>query len=385
MNTANSRRLIVLTAGLTPGWGAVTLDAQSVPANTAQATLAIEHVTVLPMDRDTALADHTVLVAGDRIVWVGPATESRVPASARRVDGRGRYLLPGLADMHVHLQSVEELPVYVAAGITTVRNMNGQPRHILWRNRVARGTLHGPTIFSAGTSIGRGYERLATPADAEELVRQQSLARYDMIKVLGGIELPVYQRLLEAARAANIPVVGHVVEGVGSARSLAAGQVTFEHANRHMFPGGEAGFDEGARAIAQAGTWVGTIISSRNGRCGPPSEEQRRIISALRRAGVKLLAGADASLDPILPGTGLHCELRTLVAAGLTPYEALMTATRNAGEFARIHLKEQVPFGIVTAGARADLVLLSTDPRGDIGAVSRPLGTVLRGAWRPRS
>ena len=366
-----------------------TLGAQSAPTSAARDTLAIEHVTIVPMDRDTALADHTVLVARDRIVWVGAARNARVPRGARRVDGKGAYLLPGLADMHVHIASVDELPLYVAAGVTTVRNMNGRPEHLVWRARVAAGTLAGPRIFTAGPAVSRRLFGLKghgprTLAEAEEFVREQRRAGYDMVKVQNGIKLPVYERLVRVARAAGLPVVGHVASGVGARRSLSAGQVSFEHAVIQLFDGGESRLDEGARAIARAGAWVGTIVSDRNGRCAPPTELQRRIIAALRRANVRLLAGTDASLPPLRPGAALHCELVTLVAAGLTPYEALVTATRNGGEFARLHLKERVPFGTVTVGARADLVLLSADPRADIRAVTSPRGTMLNGEWRPR-
>jgi imidazolonepropionase-like amidohydrolase len=110
----------------------------------------------------------------------------------------------------------------------------------------------------------------------------------------------------------------------------------------------------------------------------------RAIIASLRRANVRLLAGTDAGIGPVRAGASLHCELRTLVAAGLTPYEALATATVNAGAFARAHLaRSQVPFGTVSVGSRADLVLLATDPRVDLGALARPIGVVLRGSWRP--
>src|SRR5688572_25373941 len=101
-----------------------------------QVTLAIEHASVLPMDRDTVLTDHTVLVSGDRIVWIGPSRDARVPRTARRVDARGRFVMPGLADMHVHINDVNELPQFVSAGITTVSQMNGRPEHVVWRNRV---------------------------------------------------------------------------------------------------------------------------------------------------------------------------------------------------------------------------------------------------------
>ena len=364
-------------------------------------TLAIEHVTVLPMDRDTVLADHTVVTSRGRIVWVGPSREANVSRGARRVDGRSAYLIPGLADMHVHLATAAELSDLVAAGVTVVRNMRGAPMHLAWRDSVAAGSLVGPTIFTSGPSIRRprlgrrdpGFVFPTTTAEAEQLVRDQAGAGYDMIKVLQGLSAPVYRRLLQAARAARIPVVGHVISDVGLERSLAAGQVSFEHAfnlhERSRFSGllgdDREETERDARAVARTGAWVGTIASSRGGDCAPIGERQRDIIASLRRAGVKLLAGTDAGIGPVRAGPSLHCELATLVAAGLTPYEALVTATANAGAFARAHLRRsEMPFGTVTAGSRADLVLLAADPRADIGALARPIGVVLRGRWLPR-
>jgi imidazolonepropionase-like amidohydrolase len=205
-----------------------------------------------------------------------------------------------------------------------------------------------------------------------------------MIKVLRHVERPAYERLLLTARAARMPVVGHVVPEVGLAYTLAMGQASLEHAEPYLFGGARADFDAGAAKIARAGAWVGTIISARDGACGPPTAEQRRIVAALRGAGVRLLAGSDAGIGPVPHGEGLHCELATLVAAGMRPVEALQAATRDAGAFAREQLREAVPFGTVTMGARADLLLLAADPREDIGALRRPVGTVVRGAWRPR-
>jgi imidazolonepropionase-like amidohydrolase len=319
-----------------------TLDAQNVPGGAVHDTVAIEHVTVVPMDRDTALTDHTVLIARDRIVLVAPSRETRIPRGVRRISGSGGYLMPGLADMHVHLRAVDDLPAYVAAGVTTVSNMNGRPEHLVWREGVAAGSLLGPRIFTAGPAVSRRMFGLRgvgprTLAEADEFVRAQHRAGYDMIKVQVGISLPVYQRLVRAATAVRMPVVGHVVPGISAAQSLAAGQVSFEHAVIQLFDGGEKQLDEGARAIARHQAWVSPIISDRNGRCTPPDDRQRRIIGALRRARVKMIAGTDASLPPLRAGVALHCELRTLVAAGLTPFEALVTATRNAGEFARVH------------------------------------------------
>lgn len=369
-------------------------------AQTRPDVLAIEHVTVLPMTSDTALLDHTVLVRADRIVWVGRSNEARVPRAARRIDGRGKYLIPGLADMHVHLRSTQHLSQFVAAGVTTVRNMHGGPEHVQWRDRVASGTLVGPTIFTSGPPLGQyrvnpdpRFVGLRTTADAEKVVRQQAEAGYDMIKVIQRISAPVYQRLVNVARAAGMPVVGHVIPGIGLERALAAGQVSIEHIdglrNRSrvasLLGADEKGFDDDARAVARYGAWVGTIASSRTGACEPPTPVVRRSIASLRRAHVKLLAGSDAGIGPVQPSSALHCELATLVAAGLTPYEALATATANAGAFASKHLRRsRIPFGTVAPGARADLVLLAGDPRADIRTLMQPIGVVLRGSWQPR-
>lgn len=390
------------TAALLSAVVAIAAGAHASPAQgPAAPTLAIERVTVLPMDRDTALTDHTILVSRDRITWIGPSRDARVPAGARRVDGRGAFVIPGLADMHVHLDGVQDLAQLVNAGVTTVRNMRGDPRHLAWRDSIARGALVGPAIFTSGPSLrgarrfGAGDPRFAhvgSPREADEIVRRQAAAGYDMIKVLYGLDLAEYRQVLESARRARMPVVGHVISSAGLERSIATGQVSFEHAyDLHersrlasIVGDDRERSDRDARAIARAGAWVGTIASSRDGDCAPQPERLRAIIASLRRANVRLLAGSDAGIGPVRAGASLHCELRTLVEAGLTPYEALATATVNAGAFARAHLaRSQVPFGTVTVGSRADLVLLAKDPRADIGALARPVGVVLRGSWRP--
>jgi imidazolonepropionase-like amidohydrolase len=272
--------------------------------------------------------------------------------------------------------------------------MRGSPEHLAWRARVSAGTLPGPTIFTSGPSLGQyrlnpdpRFVAVRTPASADSIVREQAAAGYDMIKVIQRISPAAYKRLLSAARAAKIPVVGHVIPGIGLDRAVAAGQVSLEHVdglrNRSRITslfGNDAGFDEDARVIARHAAWVGTVASSRSGNCEAPTPIVRASIAALKRAKVRMLAGSDAGIGPVQPSSGLHCELGTLVAAGLTSFEALASATANAGAFARAHLRRsQIPFGTVTAGARADLVLLRSDPREDIRVIARPVAVVLRG------
>src|SRR5262245_36345050 len=112
-----------------------------------------EGVSVVPMDRERVVDRQTVVVDGDRIAWIGPEAGARIPAGSQRIDARGKFLLPGLADMHCHPSSEDDLLLFVAYGVTTIRNMRGMPRHVLWRDRVATGQLVGPTIHTTGPIV----------------------------------------------------------------------------------------------------------------------------------------------------------------------------------------------------------------------------------------
>lgn len=207
----------------------------------AQEAVAITHVSVIPMDRERVLADQTVLVRGGRIVAVGPAASVQVPADARRVDGAGKWLIPGLMDMHAHLLSdgavpdsvaPDELRIMLANGVTTARLMIGTPEQLPLRARVASGEIPGPTLFLASPQFaGRRYGEpyfngvvVATPEQARAAVRQVADEGYDFIKLTLFISLPVYEAIVDEAARRGIKVIGHVDPQVGLARALAAGQ-----------------------------------------------------------------------------------------------------------------------------------------------------------------
>ncbi len=121
---------------------------------------AFVNVNVIPMDTEQVLENQTVIVKGDRIKAIGPVDEVAVPAEAEVVEGNGAYLMPGLADMHTHFQSIvpafegpDQLSLFLAQGVTTVRNYGGMLEHLSWRDEVARGERVGPTIYSGGPLI----------------------------------------------------------------------------------------------------------------------------------------------------------------------------------------------------------------------------------------
>ena len=137
----------------------------------ASDTIAVVDVTVLPMASSAVLAHQTLIAANGRVLEMGPVASVRVPASSRRIDGRGKFLLPGLADMHVHLTTVDELPMYIGYGVLTVRDLNGSPQTLDWRSATASGRLLGPRIFASGPMLAGGdipWKNKVIPKSADE-------------------------------------------------------------------------------------------------------------------------------------------------------------------------------------------------------------------------
>ena len=196
-------------------------------------------VDVVPMDREGVLRDQTVIVRDDTIVEIGPSKDVRVPDGAFRIagseNGVPRYLMPGLADMHVHAWSPDDLVLFVANGVTTIRNMFGSTTHVEWRRKIAAGENFGPAIYTAGPIIDGdppvwpGSAVLVDAAKAESVVLEQKEAGYDFLKVYARLPLPAYDAICAAARKHGMRVMGHVPGAVGLAHVLESKQDSVEH------------------------------------------------------------------------------------------------------------------------------------------------------------
>jgi imidazolonepropionase-like amidohydrolase len=438
---------LLLAAALLPG----SSTSQPHRVIAARGDLVIENVTVVPMDREGELPRHTVVVRGDRIVAVEPMRSVQVSQGAIRIDGTGKWLMPGLADMHVHAWREDELTMFVAAGVTTVRNMFGAEQHLGWRDEIARGTLLGPTIITAGPIVDGdpatwpGSIALTDPAAAAAVVQDHIAAGYDFIKVYNGIRRSAYQALAAEAARRGIPVAGHVPRSIGLRDTMAAGQRSIEHldgwldaldrpGSPHDWTGywpeigrqlGRVDLDrlpplvEKARAnqtwqcptlvvftrvrqlndlaaLHKSVRWL-DLVPPATRRSWEPQNDFRFdkltagdyatmcayndlnawIVRTLSAGGVPILAGTDQGNPFVVAGASLLDELELLVAAGLTRRQALEAATTNPARF----LGKTGEFGVVAPGARADLIILSTNPL--IGPVPLPDGVVLRGRWLP--
>ena len=390
-----------LAAAIPVGLAGLLLAAAPRP-KAASRSFAIVHASVVPMDSERVLPDHTVLVVGDRIAAVGPDGAVALPEGTPLVDARGAHVTPGLIDMHVHIRR-SELDDYVHSGITSVRNMWGYQALPATMRLIEDGTLLGPTIYSASQGIDASpgvwpeTQFVDDPSQADAVVAAQVAAGWRFLKVYNSLSLASYDAIVASARSRGIRFAGHVSNLVPIEHALESGQASIEHLRGYdhaLSRGGPmwADIDAGripdlAARTAAAGTWncpTMAIIEMAGQGIGEPTRSRIRanrqaMVRALRDAGARLLAGSDAGIDRTAAGTSLHDELDLLVAAGLTPYEAIRGATAGGAEF----LEETAEIGTVVPGRRADLLIVADNPLEDVAALRDIEAVILRGNWLP--
>jgi imidazolonepropionase-like amidohydrolase len=395
------------------------------------------------------LDDHTVLVRDGRIEAVGPAGDVALAEDVLVVDGRGRFLTAGLADMHVHTWEPDQLLLFVASGVTTVRNMFGAPLTLRWREEIERGELVGPNLVSAGPIVdGKppvwpGSSVVETAEDAQRVVAEQVDAGYDFIKVYARLTPDAYDAVLAAARARDIPVHGHVPAAVGLERVLASGQRSIEHLDACEGPlecddsplRGKADFVSRfsawqhvdperfpilADALREAGVWsCPTEIVMQRWLAAEESEPElerpalRWVAPSTVRIWTSMSALRNDRAEEVRAGSpnrlafvaALHAEGARLlvgtdtgnpwVVPGFALHEELANfvaagippadVLRIATADAAEFLGQADEFGGVAPGLRADLVLVDGDPREDLAALARPAGVMVRGRWYDRA
>ena len=209
--------------------------------------VAFVNVNVIPMDRERVLRNQTVVVSDGTIINIGDAKRLKAPSHAQVVDGTGKFLIPGLMDMHVHLFSDDEFPdalaedefkVMIAYGVTTIRLMIGTPEQLVLREKSARGEILAPTIFAASPHLtGKKQPNgivVTTEAEARAAVAKSKQDGYDFIKVTTFLAPEVYEAIVDEARKQNIRVVGHAdSRSVGLQRALKARQ-QIEHLDSYL-------------------------------------------------------------------------------------------------------------------------------------------------------
>jgi imidazolonepropionase-like amidohydrolase len=395
---------------------------------------AITHVTVVDVITGGLKPDMTIVVTGNQISQVGPSNDVAVPTNARIVEGRGKFLIPGLWDMHVHLGNATEaaLPVLVANGITGVRDM-GSPsfetlRH--WRIQALKGDRIAPRIVAPGPILTMGppyfWEMVVHNAEegrkAVDMLTEEGV---DFIKITQSLDRETYFAIADEARKLDIPLVGHLPvneNGMGykvsGTEASNAGQKCFEHLQGIPFPF-EPKDPDLIPTLLKNGTWIDPTIVTYWSRAHvqelAAAQDDPRLkhiapgfkqfwdsqlsqypkdnkislqvlqwrmeqIAVLFKAGVPLLAGTDLGFAYIYPGD-LIKELELFVQAGLPPLDALRTATINPARF----LNKDKELGSVDARKLADLVLLDGNPLDAIHNLHLVHAVVLNGRFFDRA
>jgi imidazolonepropionase-like amidohydrolase len=453
---------------------AVVLACAAIVAARSQAPgapLVVAHVNVVDVVSGSVQRDVDVTIRDGRIAAVTPAS---TPAPGRVVDGRGKFLIPGLADMHVHWYDERYLGLFVANGVTRVRQMWGMPVHLAWRKRIEAGELLGPRFSIASPIVDGprpfwpGSISVGDEETAAKTVADVKKTGYDFVKVYGGLPRDVFFAIARAARANGLEVAGHVPVAVSAGEAADAGMASIEHFTNILISSSSAearlrpllvqrvleggnmtqGITAEARAatrelseqvlatydeakatalfarLARDHTWqCPTLTVIRNlaslddeaftgdarlkymprqvREAWKPANDARtatkskadydldrrtlrkymEIVAAMRKAGVEFLAGTDVLNPFAFPGFSLHDELDLLVQSGLTPAEALRTATINPARF----LHDDAANGSVAPGKNADLVLLEANPLEGITNTRRIAAVVVRGRYLDRA
>lgn len=205
----------------------------------AQVTAFVD-VAVLPMDRERVLERQTVIVRDGKVASIGPSSSATIPAGATRIDGRGKFLMPGLAEMHSHVppngaseQVLNDIMfLYIANGVTTIRGMLGAPYQIELAKRLNSGQMLGPTFFVAAPSLNGNTA--PDPATAARLVREHKAAGYDLLKIHPGPSRASYDSAVVVATQVGITLGGHVPAAVGIDRAIEARQATIDHLDGYL-------------------------------------------------------------------------------------------------------------------------------------------------------
>lgn len=219
---------------------AVLLCLASAPLAAQSTPVAFTNVTVLPMDGDRRLTEQTVIVQDGRIAAMGPAARTAVPAGATRIDGQGKFLMPGLAEMHAHVppgsptqeQLADIMFLYVANGITTIRGMLGAPYQIQLKEQLASGAMLGPRFFPAAPSLNG--TSAPTPEAGVALVRAAAATRYSLVKIHPGVSRATWDASVAEMKAQGLTFGGHIPSDVGLVHAMRSGIATIDHVDGYL-------------------------------------------------------------------------------------------------------------------------------------------------------
>lgn len=402
---------------------------------TTHKTILIQNVDIVPMTHETILQKRTVLITDGVIKHIGTDDKYKIEEADFVIDGRGQYLVPGLQDLHTHLDFMldrsepigqNELKIFLSFGVTTILNQGefatplGSGIEQL-KQAIDNGSIPGPKLYTGSyvrsPGMGTRLQTVTNKKEAAALVQASKAAGYEIMKVYHGISVESYEGVLEAAEKLNMPVIGHPPMALPLEKTLAMGLDLIAHAESltYSYFNNEIQYDRIPDAVKMymkykpfiattmvleekvSKLWGGDptvfegFISGPNMEFVHPTviddwratvlerwtggdmDELKKInpfiqtyFKALHAAGAKFVMGTDGPNVIGVPGYGVHEELLYLTSLGLSPFEAIKIATKNAGEFLHSHHLSKLKSGTVEIGNKADLVLIKSNPLKDV-------------------
>jgi hypothetical protein len=362
-------------------------------------------------DTSTVLTDQTIIVNNGLITDIGPQNTTPIPAGADVINGSGKFIIPGLADMHGHILKREDAILELVNGVTTIRNMHGEPWHISYRDsinsrqvEIFNTKIAAPNIFSSGPIMNFfshpffGTTPIQDQQDAINSLNQQAGIGYDFFKVYTFLTPTVFDAIENFSANSGIPFAGHGNNWLGPLAVIQSEQSSIEHFWGYL-PNGvldQQQIDLENATLAE-GVWnCPTLIvrynkerldslrtnepeeimffcdllnNWRNPDASPQEdanfEEFSNLLYRLYHNGGKLMLGSDNITPYAIAGFAVHKELELYVEAGLTPHQALTLATSKPHEYL-----EEVGYGnsagTLEIGKKADLLILGANPLIDI-------------------
>jgi len=391
--------------------------------------IVIKNITVIPMtDTITVLSNKTVLIQNNLIIQIDDSNNVTIPSNAFIINGTGKFLIPGLCDMHAHLLQRNDAILELANGVTTVCNMNGEPWHITFRDSIIaqqtfmfNNKITSPRIYTAGPIMNyMGHPFFNPPpiqnqTQAITSLQSQDAIGYDFYKTYTYLTQGVFNAIQNHSDTSGKYIKGHGNDWIGAMPILQSKQKCIEHFWGYL-PNGI--LDPTEQALEDTtlarGKWnCPTLIVRWNRerldtlRANEPNEvqyacpssllnnwrnasanpqqssninEYKNLLKRLYQNGGKLMLGTDNITPYSIAGFAVHKELEIYVEAGLTPHQALTLATGKAYEFLN-ECGYGNAAGTIVVGKRADLVLLNQNPLTNISNTKNIYGVIGNGTF----
>lgn len=399
--------------------------------NYADTPYIIKNVNIVPMTKDTVLINKTVRIENGFIKEIGDLSSQ---TDLKIIDAKGQFLSPGLIDMHVHVWDKQELGLYLANGVTTVRNMWGMPYHLRLKKQSNNNEFLSPIFITSSPKLtgkndaGIDKVQIQSPEEAKQLISEYKKAGYDVIKTYAGISKPVYDAIVEQSKIEQMPITAHPsfnveynyhfkpeFETVEHTEEIVQNALKFEvdslklnaiiklYANNNMSHTPTLSIFQNIIDIMEQKE---SILSNETGAFMNPTfvrlgsrddynrwtsemkynpeiydkiktqhQQHLIIVKKLHDANVNLVCGTDSGIMFAPAGQSTHEELQYYLEAGLTNYEALATATINPRKVSQLYKD----YGTIEVGKMANLILSKENPLENLTTLKTPQTVWIKG------